>query len=270
LIQNKRWISGLSYLWEKEEKWPKQPSITGEVREDDPESKNERKALAATTDEADPLERITQSFASWYQLKKRMAWILRYRANLLRECRRRKEGGMKVLIPEKAKAVKEEELDSAEREIVRHVQRRSFKDLSCLQNHKPNVEVARAAKTLKRDSGSITKSSSIYKMAPQLINGMLCDGGRLRTVEECSYYKDESRHPWILPKKHNVVELIVRHFHMISGHPGQEQVFLLVRKRFWIIKARVAERSVLSRCIICRRRQAPIGAQKMADLLAIQ
>ena len=71
----------------------------------------------------------------------------------------------------------------------------------------------------------------------------------------------------ILPKKHHVVDLIVRHYHLLSGHYGQEYVLSLIRKSFWIIKGRVAVRRVLSRFVGCRRRQAPVGAQKMADLL---
>ena len=58
-----------------------------------------------------------------------------------------------------------------------------------------------------------------------------------------------------------VVDLIVRHYLLPSGHSGQEYVLSLIRKSFWIIKGRVAERRVLSRCFGCRRRQAPVGAQ---------
>lgn len=80
--------------------------------------------------------------------------------------------------------------------------------------------------------------------------------------------EQEQRHPVILPKKHHVVDLIVRYYHLLSGHSGQEYVLSLIRKSYWIIKGRVAVRRVLSRGFSCRRRQAPFGAQKMADLPA--
>ena len=73
--------------------------------------------------------------------------------------------------------------------------------------------------------------------------------------------EQERRHLVILPKNHHVVDLIVRHYHLLSGHSGQQYVLSLIRKSYWIIKGRV-----VNRCFSCRQRQAPFGAQKMADL----
>ena len=86
-------------------------------------------------------------------------------------------------------------------------------------------------------------------------------GGRLRHAP----IEDEQRYPVILPKKHHVVDLIVRHYHLLSGHSGQEYVLSLIRKNFWIIKGIVAVK-FLRHCFGCKRRQAPVGAQKMAGL----
>ena len=80
--------------------------------------------------------------------------------------------------------------------------------------------------------------------------------------------EQEQRHPVILAKKHHVVDLIDRHYRLLSGHCGQEYVLSLIRKSYWIIKGRVAVRRAVNRCFSCRRRQAPSGAQKMADLPA--
>ena len=114
----------------------------------------------------------------------------------------------------------------------------------------------------KCSTSSVKKSSSIFKLDPELRDGVLCVGGRLRHAP----IEEERRHPVMLPKKHHVVDLIVRHYHLLSGHSGQEQVLSLIRKSFWVIKGRVAVRRVVSHCFSCRRRQAPVGAQKMADL----
>ena len=84
-IHKNRWINGPSFLWEAEDCWPRQPDIPAEIKEDDPEVKKERKAFSvASTVEDDSLNRMIQSCSSWYKLKKLMAWILRYRCNLLR------------------------------------------------------------------------------------------------------------------------------------------------------------------------------------------
>ncbi|XP_022779469.1 uncharacterized protein LOC111320980 [Stylophora pistillata] len=58
------------------------------------------------------------------------------------------------------------------------------------------------------------------------------------------------------------------YYHLLSGHSGQEYVLSLIRKSYWIIKGRVNVRRVVNRYLSCRRRQAPSGAQKMADLPA--
>ena len=235
-----------------------------ELKEDDPEVKRERKTFSvASTVEPDFLNRMVQSCSSWYRLKKLLAWILRYRSNLLRECCRRKEDKAKVLIAGKPIPISVEEMRSAEIEVLKYVQRQSFREeLVCLQGKESEVEPKKSVRV--RGARSVKKSSSIVKLDPELRDGLLCVGGRLRHAP----IEQEQRHPVILPKKHHVVDLIVRHYHLLSGHSGQEYVLSLIRKSYWIIKGRVAVRRVVNRCFTCRRRQAPPGAQKMADLPA--
>ena len=257
-------MNGPAFLWEKEDQWPKQPDVSKGVKEDDPEIKKEKKSVsAASTAETNPLDRMMQSCSSWYKLKKLMAWILRYRSNLLRECRRRKEGKAKILVSEKPCPISVEEMHSAEIEILKCVQRQSFREeLSCLQNKETDDKRTKSVQTDRRRP--VKKSSSIVKLDPELRDGLLCVGGRLRHAP----IKEEQKHPVILPKKHHVVDLIIRHYHLLSGHSGQEYVLSLIRKNFWIIKGRVAVRRIVNRCFGCRRRQAPVGAQKMSDLPA--
>ena len=265
LIRKNRWTNGPAFLWEAEDRWPKQPEISLEIKEDDPEVKRERKTFSvASTVEADFLNRMVQSCSSWYRLKKLMAWILCYRSNLLRECSRRKEGTAKVLTSRIPSPISVEEMHSAEIEVLKYVQRQCFREeLVCLQR-KESSEVELKKSVRARSARSVKKSSSIAKLDPELRDGLLCVGGRLRHAP----IEQEQRHPVILPKKHHVVDLIVRHNHLLSGHSGQEYVLSLIRKSFWIIKARVAVRRVVNCCFSCRRRQAPFGAQKMADLPA--
>ena len=154
-------------------------------------------------------------------------------------------------------------MHSAEIEILKCVQRQSFREeLSCLQNKETDDKRAKSVQTDRRRP--VKKSSSIVKLDPELRDGLLCVGGRLRHAP----IEEEQRHPVILPKKHHVVDLIIRHYHLLSGHSGQEYVLSLIRKSFWIIKGRVAVRRIVNRCFGCRRRQAPVGAQKMSDLHA--
>ena len=98
--------------------------------------------------------------------------------------------------------------------------------------------------------GVVKKSSPICSLDPVMVGGLLRVGGRLRRAS----VEFDARHQIILPKHHQVVTLIVRHYHMISGHSGQEYVLGLLRERFWIVKARVTVRRVLRGCFNCDKR----------------
>ena len=90
----------------------------------------------------------------------------------------------------------------------------------------------------------------------------MCVGGRLHN----SPLTQEAKHPALLPKDHHVSGLIMRYYHLISGHSGLEHTLSLVREKYWIVQVRVPLRRILNSCFDCRRRQAPVGQQKMASL----
>ena len=237
-----------------------------DVPEDDPEVKREAKTAVVTNQadgENDVLRRIISYFSSWFRLKKFIAWILRYRLKLLQSCRRRKEGVVKQLVNGKPEPISVEEMKTAEVEILKHVQKQSFvEELRCTRNEKkercdPTVEKRMKTRVVK-------KSNPIYKLNPVIVNGLLCVGGRLSRAP----IQEESKHPVILLKRHHVVDLIVRYYHLISGHSGKEHVLSLIREKLWIVKARVTVRNVINNCFDCKRRQTPVGVQKMADLPA--
>ena len=77
---------------------------------------------------------------------------------------------------------------------------------------------------------------------------------------------EDAKHHIILPKDHHVMNLIVRHYHFASGHSGREYVLLPLRSKFWAIRANSVVHKLLPICFSCRRRQAPVCSQKMADL----
>ena len=100
-----------------------------------------------------PLDRMMQSCSSWYKLKKLMAWILRYHSNLQHECCRWKEDKAKVLVSEKSCPISVEEMHSAKIEILKCVQRQSFRqELSCLQNKETDVKRTKSVQTDRRRS----------------------------------------------------------------------------------------------------------------------
>ncbi|XP_028405230.1 uncharacterized protein LOC114527733 [Dendronephthya gigantea] len=182
--------------------------------------------------------------------------MLRYRRTLREACKKdssQKRGRKQAPI----KRLTVEELREAKLVIVRIVQERSFAEeiTAIQQNSKSSDNVKVLPKQIKR-------SSQLYRLDPVYDKRVLRVGGQLRN---CSV-PEGAKHPLILPGNHHVVTLIIPFYHDLSGHCGLEYVLSVLRERFWIIRARVLIKSVLNRCFDCKKRQAPVGEQKMADL----
>ena len=129
-----------------------------------------------------------------------------------------------------------EEIERAEREILKHVQRRAFPE-----------EFNHPEKPVK-------KSSRLYKLDPIVIDGLLHVGDRLRKAS----LPMESKHQIILPKEDHITRVIIDDYHRACGHSGKEHVLASVRQKFWITQGSSAVKSVLEKCVSCRRRQAPL------------
>ena len=139
------------------------------------------------------------------------------------------------------------DLERAEKKIIKFNQRIA-EEIDSLEN-----------------SRSVKKSSVLVKLDTILAQGLLCVGGRLGRAA----LPENSKHQTVIPKNSHLARLIVYHFHEKSAHSGREYV-LSLRERFWQIRAHSVVRSVLSSCFACKRRHAPPGVQKMADLPARQ
>lgn len=70
----------------------------------------------------------------------------------------------------------------------------------------------------------------------------------------------DANHPIILPTSHHVFH------HHTSEYSGSKHVLSMIREIYWIVGARAAVRWSLNICFDCRRRQAPVGEQKMENL----
>ena len=64
----------------------------------------------------------------WHRLKKSVAWILRYRANLRKAVARRNSGLILLNKAARIEQITVEEMNKAEREIPIHVQKESFQE----------------------------------------------------------------------------------------------------------------------------------------------
>jgi hypothetical protein len=109
----------------------------------------------------------------------------------------------------------------------------------------------------------VKRSSKLCKLDPFIDEeGILRVGGRLRRAN----LSDETKHPVILPKDSRISYMIILDIHKKIGHLGKNSILTRLREKYWIIGANTISKSIVSKCVICRKYQVPIMHQKMADL----
>ncbi|GFS96605.1 integrase catalytic domain-containing protein [Trichonephila clavipes] len=77
----------------------------------------------------------------------------------------------------------------------------------------------------------------------------------LRVKSKITQQNDESSflYPILLPDKCEFTKLLIRSIHKKNCHAGIQIMQLLIRERFWIIRARKTIKSILNECFICAR-----------------
>ena len=155
-----------------------------------------------------------------------------------------------------------DEMKNAKKEILRLVQRESFLSEITALHH------AKRSKMDEDVKGQQVKNAEGRNSPLRQLDPFLSEDGLIRVGERLGRapISDEARHQVIPFKQHHVVEVIIRHYHKVAGHSGQEYILSLIHQRYWIIKDRMTLRRILIACFSCRRRQAPIQEQKMAHL----
>ncbi|XP_077073702.1 uncharacterized protein LOC143724510 [Siphateles boraxobius] len=259
-MKNEVWIEGPVFLSKPEREWPDKHDHLEELAPEDPEVKKGILVNAITAEEStDAMQQLIQYYSSWIHLKKAVAWLIRLKGTLVNLSRKRKE--MNGLYSDQQRVNREmlsykknlkqtyltvDNLRQAETDIIGHCQQSLFhEEISAL-----------------RRKDSIKKSSRIFRLNPQLEEGILRVGGRLSRASMPA----EAKHPIILPKNHRVADLILQDSHERLGHSGRNHVLSHVRQKYWIIDSSSSIRRMLSRCTICRRQHGASGTQMMANL----
>lgn len=86
------------------------------------------------------------------------------------------------------------------------------------------------------------------------------------------------RFPIILPSKNNIVDTLIMDFHRNSCHAGVQTLLSMLREKYWILGGRRTIRSVLNKCVICRRHASkpvsvispPLPADRVCDSVPFQ
>ena len=132
-----------------------------------------------------------------------MAWLLRYRSWLLTNIRSKSK--KKEL---RTGELTTEEVSEAESLIVKPVENESF--------HEEPVILQSPQKSIKR-------SSSLSRLDPVIISGVIGVGDRLSNAPYSSY---EAKHQIILPKQHHVSDLIIGYYHQRYAHFDQKYILV--------------------------------------------
>ena len=146
-----------------------------------------------------------------------------------------------------------EEIANAEIQIIKQAQKEAF--------HEEYFAFAHG-----KECPSKSKLLGLY---PKLDGDglMRCDG-RLKYADFLPY---EVRYPVILPRKHWVTKLIVKHYHEEDHHAsGTNQTLAKLSARFWVVSGREEIRAWEKECAKCQRRKAKAASQIMAPLPRIR
>ena len=162
--------------------------------------------------------------SSWTHLTQVTAWVFRF----VTSCRHRNEHVKVTKGP-----LSLEELVRAEEFWIKRAQAQAYsEDLSRLAAGK-----------------EIHCSSDLRSLYPYTDEkGILRIGGRLKHAP----IPYQAKHPAILPKKHDIVPLILLHLHQRLNHSGVEHILAVLRQQYWIPKVRSALKKIAKSCHVCR------------------
>jgi hypothetical protein len=228
LLTHPLWLQGPPWARLEQSQWPIKPFVASSEAE-----MPERKiiALPATTQLAEEpvLYTLSKRMSSWQRYLRVIVYVLRFAKLLL------SKGSVTV-----------DDMRAAELGAIKAIQSVHFPEY---------VEGGRAGKD--------NSSKAIQKLRPFVTDGLLRVGGRL----ENSNLTFDHKHPFLLPRKDHVVNLIIDYTHRKNCHAGEKHLLSLLRLRYWILSARIIVRSRVQSCVPCfKARPKGITPPTMANL----
>ena len=101
------------------------------------------------------------------------------------------------------------------------------------------------------------------RLRPHEEAGILRVSGRAERWMEATWNHQEFV---ILPKDHRLSYLIALYEHASAGHLGVEATVATIRARYWIIGIKKIVKSIISKCVACKRKFKRMAEQKMSPL----
>lgn len=227
LLNAATWWHGPRWLIEESNTWP----IPKMLCLNPPETKVKNVLLVTNADNWDLFEK----FSSLIKLKRITAYLLRFKYNC-NKLNIKRTGNLKV-----------QELEFAFKRLIKLAQEHCFSS---------EREALLKCK-------NVNKNSSLKSLNPFLHEDLLCVGGRLSHSTHLTF---QQKHPIILPARHKLTELIIRHYHYINLHAGTQALLSEIRLRFWPIYGKNTIKRILHKCLVCFRLRPLLGQQKMGNL----
>ena len=124
---------------------------------------------------------------------------------------------------------------------------------SCFQN-----EISRLL-----DQKCVSRKTNIFKLDPFLDDHEIIRvGGRIRQ----SRMEYKLKHPILLPKN-GYITSVIDFYHRRVGHDGRGITINEIQSNgFWVINCTGAMKSMISKCVDCRKLCGKLCQQKMSDL----
>ncbi|GFW62212.1 hypothetical protein TNCV_1686431 [Trichonephila clavipes] len=202
------WWEGPLWLVESPDTWP----ITKLTDYDTSEISLERKKvrLCNLNLSEEMLPWYARTFSKFHSILRLVAWVLRFINNVRSRISDRKKGQLSL-----------DELESAEIQLIRSVQARSFTDEKLISN----LSVFRDDNNIIRLKTRITEHID----APNFLS------------------------PILLPNNCIFTQRLVEHFHLKNHHAGTHLLLSIIRKKYWITGGRRTVRKIWKACVKCRR-----------------
>ena len=211
------WFTGPKFLYEKPQKWPTKAIDEKDVVPDE-------RVKATVVHVSIPDNRFgfvieIEKFSSLHKLYMVVAYVLRFKNNMLACLRSRTQAGYVKL----SGAISTSEYREAEREVIRH-------------------EQFHIKKSDKFDL--LRKSLNLYLDE----HGILRLKGRL----ENSDLKSNEKFPILLRNSH-FLELHIRKCHAEVWHDRTKPTLARLRSKFWCVRGRQIVKRVIAPCVTCKR-----------------
>ena len=245
LVKSKLWFAGPEFLLQTPENWPGRFEKKMLSPEEIVQYDKRVDTSFVIQETAPPMSRLISYFSSWYQLRRAAAWFTRFKLYIMKY----PDSGKNLVKVSSTLTV--EELQQAGRDLIAYEQQQHF---APWMNALSSEKMLPASKDI--------KSSSLMKLDPVLIDGVMRVRGRLQKAP----ISFEAKHPIILPHVSHLTEMIIRHHHETTGHSGLNFTLNSLYQKFWIVRANSAVRRVINNCIFCRFRNSKPGEQLMAEL----